>query len=206
MVTQHAFSFGEHYDPDLLRFGPMVCHDDHRLGSGRGFDTHRHSGLDILTWVVSGRLRHEDSSGRTTVLDPGRLAVLSTGAGVEHSERATDEGPVRFVQVWLAATGDGAAGDPTYDVRPVEPVLGALTELARPQPGAVLSLARLDPLQTVALPVAARVHAYLVTGALTRSSLAEPLSAGDAFLFTDEPVHEITAAVPTDLLVWTFDA
>lgn len=207
MVTQHAFSFGEHYDPERLRFGPMVCHDDHHLGSGKGFDTHRHSGLDIVTWVVSGRLHHRscdgDSSGREAVLEPGQVAVLAAGAGVEHAEHATTDGRARFVQVWLASESTDA---PTYDVRPVEPVTGSLVEVARPQPGAVLSVARLAALETLALPAAAKVHAYVVTGALTRSSMAEPLSAGDAFLFTDEPAHEVTAAVPTELLVWTFAA
>src|SRR5689334_9158618 len=57
-VTHHSFSFGEHYDPERLAFGPLVCHDDHLLGSGRGFDTHHHSDLEIVTWVVSGALRH----------------------------------------------------------------------------------------------------------------------------------------------------
>ena len=54
------------------------------------------------------------------------------------------------------------------------------------------------------LPAAPLLHAYVVTGALLRSSLAEPLSAGDAFEMTDEGAHEVTAGVPTELLVWTF--
>ncbi len=90
-MTHHSFSFGEHYDPERLGFGPMVCHDDHLLGSGRGFDTHHHSDLEIVTWVVSGALRHVDSSGSTTVVEAGSVAVLSTGDGVDHSEHATDD-------------------------------------------------------------------------------------------------------------------
>lgn len=206
MVTQHAFSFGEHYDPERLRFGPMVCHDDHHLGSGKGFDAHRHSGLDIVTWVVTGMLRHwssgGDSSGRSEVVEPGQVAVLSAGSGVEHAEHATEDGRVRFVQVWLAS--DGSRAEPTYDVRPVAPATGSLVEVVSPQEGATLHVARLEAGQTVALPAAPMVHAYVVTGALTRSSLAEPLATGDAFLFTDEPAHEVTAALPTELLVWAF--
>ncbi|MDN4161021.1 pirin family protein [Nocardioides abyssi] len=207
MVTHHAFSFGAHYDPERLRFGPMVCHDDHHLGSGKGFDTHRHSGLDIVTWVVSGRLSHRDSSGHEAVVSPGEVAVLASGSGVEHAEHATPDGRARFVQVWLAADPDRADAEPTYAVTPAPAAAtpgGGLVELVSPQPGAVLSLARLDALETLTLPAADRLHAYVVTGALTRSSLAEPLTAGDAFLFTDEPAHQVTAAVPTELLVWTF--
>jgi redox-sensitive bicupin YhaK (pirin superfamily) len=193
-LTRHAFSFGPVYDPDRLAFGPMVCHDDHLLGPGRGFDTHRHSGLEIVTYVVSGALRHTDSTGSTSVVTAGSVAVLSTGAGVEHSEIATDDGPCRFVQVWLRSE---RGGEPAYAVSdsasPVEPL-----------PGAVLRLARLDDGVPLTLPTAPRLHAYVVTGSLLRSSLAEPLSTGDAFEMTDEGSHELTAGVPTELLVWTF--
>ena len=172
----------------------MVCHDDHLLGPGRGFATHRHSGLEIVTYVVSGALRHTDSTGSESVVPAGSVAVLSTGAGVEHSEFATDDGPCRFVQVWLRAE---AAGEPAYTIHE-----GA-TSVA-PLPGAALEVARLDPRVPRTLPAAPLLHAYVATGALLRSSLAEPLSAGDAFEMTDEGAHEVTAGVPTELLVWTF--
>lgn len=201
-LTQHAFSFGSHYDPERLRFGPMVCHDDHRLARGKGFLTHRHSGLEIVTWVVAGALAHTDSTGRTTVVEPGSVAVLSARSGVEHSEVAAAP-QTRFVQVWLASD---AEGDPTYDVRPVELAAGTLTPVVAPLPGATFSVARLQPGQSVVLPAAPRQHVFVATGALTRSSLAEPLSAGDAFLMTEHPATEVTAGGATDLLVWSFDS
>jgi redox-sensitive bicupin YhaK (pirin superfamily) len=201
-VTRHSFAFGADYDPARLSFGPMICHDDHLLGPGRGFDTHRHSGLEIVTWVVSGALRHTDSTGSTTVVPAGSVAVLSTGDGVEHSEFAADEGPCRFVQVWLRSDGSGAA--PSYDVSAPSVASGGRTPLAEPLSGARLSLARIADGDTVPLPAAPRLHVYVVTGALLRSSLAEPLSEGDAFEMTDEPSHEVKAGVPTDLLVWEF--
>jgi quercetin 2,3-dioxygenase len=193
-LTLHSFSFGSDYDPERLEFGPMVCHDDHLLGPGRGFDAHRHSGLEIVTYVVSGALRHTDSTGSTSVVPAGSVAVLSTGDGVEHSELATDDEPCRFVQVWLRAE---TAGAPSYTVHE------DATTVA-PLPGAVLDVARLEPGVPHTLPAAPLLHAYVVTGALLRSSLAEPLSAGDAFEMTDEGAHEVTAGVPTVLLVWTF--
>jgi len=203
-ATQHAFSFGPRYDPALLAFGPMVCHDDHVLRAGAGFEAHRHTGLDIVSWVVSGALLHTDTTGATHRVEAGSVAHLSAGAGVEHSEVA-GEAMTRFVQVWLTA-GEQAPDEPSYDVRAVPP-----SELAGPDPvtlvalpGATLTVARPDAGEVVTLPAAARVHAYLTSGALTRSSLAEPMSAGDAFLLTDEPAHEVTAAVPSELLVWSF--
>jgi redox-sensitive bicupin YhaK (pirin superfamily) len=202
-VTHHSFAFGEHYDAERLGFGPMVCHDDHLLGSGRGFDTHHHSGLEIVTWVVSGALRHVDSGGAATVVEAGSVAVLSTGDGVDHSEHATASGPCRFVQTWLRP-GEGGKSEPGYTTRPVTLPPNQLVQAARPRPDAVLWVARLDDHGSLELPAAGRVHAFVATGALLRSSLAQPLSAGDAFLMTDEPAHRVTAGVPTDLLVWTF--
>jgi quercetin 2,3-dioxygenase len=202
-VTHHSFSFGEHYDAERLGFGPMVCHDDHLLGSGRGFDTHRHSDLEIVTWVVSGALRHTDSSGSTTVLEAGSVGVLSTGDGVDHSEHATEAGPCRFIQMWLRPV-EGES-EPGYTSRPVTLPANELVPVAQPRMDAVLWAGRLDGRGSIELPAAPRVHAFVATGALLRSSLAEPLHAGDAFLMTDEPAHTVTAGVPTDLLVWTFD-
>jgi redox-sensitive bicupin YhaK (pirin superfamily) len=193
-LTMHSFSFGSDYDPERVGFGPMVCHDDHLVGPGKGFDTHPHSGLEIVTYVVSGALRHTDSTGSESVVAAGSTAVLSTGAGVEHSELATDDGPCRFVQVWLRSE---SAGEPSYTVH------DGSTSI-QPLPGAVLEVARLDPGVPHTLPAAPLLHAYVATGALLRSSLAEPLSAGDAFEMTDEGAHEVTAGVPTALLVWTF--
>ncbi len=128
------------------------------------------------------------------------MAHLSAGAGVEHSEHATPDGPCRFVQVWLRGDSDTT---PTYDVRPVALDHGRLVP-ALTIGDATLAVARLDGGDVLALPAAPRVHAFVATGALLRFSLAEPLAAGDAMLLTDEPSYDVTAAVPTDLLVWTF--
>jgi len=207
-ATWHAFSFGEHYDPERLSFGPMVCHDEHLLGCGTGFETHRHQGLDIVTWVVSGALTHTDPSGSVT-LEPGQVGWLHAGDGVEHSEVAAAP-QTRWVQVWLTAPDDAPA-EPAYAVHPVPPAPGEVVEALRLGPDRALHVARLAAGDTVTLPEAARRHVYVASGALTRSSEAEPLHAGDAFLFTAEdgdaggPV-EITAAVPTELLVWELPA
>lgn len=203
----HSFSFGPHYDPEHLSFGPMVCHDEHLLGSGAGFDDHAHDGLEIVTWVVSGAVVHTDSLGGSAVLEAGDCGVLSAGSGVRHTEIASGDGPARFVQVWLTpATPDR---DPAYARATVEggglvPVVGAAGPLSVDVPGAAFAVARLEAGESVAIPAAARAHVFLASGALLRFSLAEPLSAGDAFALTAEPAHEVTAAVPTQLLVWSF--
>jgi len=207
--TQHGFSFGSHYDPDWLSFGPIVCHDDHLLGTGNGFDEHPHSDLEIVTFVVSGALRHTDSLGTEETLAAGDLAVLSAGAGVRHGETAASA--VRFVQVWLRPDEVGAA--PAYARTSAAaavpgaglvPIAGAGSAVEVGVAGASYAVARLGANESLTLPAASRLHAYVTTGALKRFGLAEPLQAGDAICFVDEPDHEITAAVPTELLVWTF--
>ncbi|WP_169576561.1 pirin family protein [Nocardioides halotolerans] len=203
-LTLHAFSFGSSYDADHVRFGPMVCHDDHLLRVGEGFAPHEHADLSIVTWVVSGALDHDGPTGAARV-EPGQVAVLRTGRGVTHAEVAAAP-QTRFVQVWLAASDEAGPSAPTYDVLTPELTPGTLVRVAEPEPGAVLSVVRLGDHQSVVIPSGPRTHVYVARGALLRSSLAEPLHEGDAFLFTDEPDTELTAGVPTDLLVWSFAA
>lgn len=199
--TLHAFSFGTWYDPEWVSFGPMVCHDEHLLRSGDGFDTHPHSDQVIVSWVLSGALTHADSTGATATLSPGEVGVLHAGDGVEHSEVAAAP-QTRFVQVWLAPPAPG--GPTSYDVVPAPATTGAFVEVAEPVPGATFWVCRLADGQSVTTPAAPKVHVFVARGALLRSSLAEPLHVGDAFLFTDEPAHELTAGVDTELLCWTF--
>ena len=201
--TRHSFSFGEHYDPENVAFGPLVCHDDHRLKAGAGFGDHPHRDAEIVTWVLSGSLRHTDSEGHTAQVRPGEVQVLSAGSGVTHSEVAGPEGQVRFVQAWL--TPDEPGTPPAYSVTPVDLVPGELTPVTRVGSRATLLVARLGSGDTVTLPDAPLQHVFVAGGALTRSSLAEPLADGDAFRITDHPGLEVTAAVPTELLVWTFN-
>jgi redox-sensitive bicupin YhaK (pirin superfamily) len=203
-ATRHAFSFGAVYDPAHVAFGPMICHDEHVLGNGRGYDTHRHAGLDIVTWVVSGALTHADSvsspAGGSHTLLPGEVGHLRAGAGVEHSEIAAAP-QTRFVQVWLRGE-DGE--EPSYDVHPVSP--GTLTE-ALTVAGSTLWVSRLSAGASVTLPEGRLLHVYVASGALLRNSLAEPLAAGDAMLVSDEarPLS-LSAAVDTELLIWRLSA
>lgn len=210
--TRHSFSFGAHYDPANTGFGPLVCHDDHLVGTGAGFADHPHRGVDIVTWVLAGALEHRDSAGHTGIVRPGQVQVLRAGSGVTHSETAA-QGPLRFVQAWLTSADPDA--EPAYAVHDVAPRTGLLTEAVSLDSGAALHVARLAAGDSVTLPDAPLLHVFVASGALIRSSLAEPLAEGDAFRITrptdpgpgsgsgHSPTFEVTAAVPTELLVWT---
>jgi redox-sensitive bicupin YhaK (pirin superfamily) len=199
--TRHSFSFGSHYDPENVAFGPLVCHDDDRLKAGSGFPDHEHRDVEIVTWVLSGSLQHADSSGHTAVVRPGEVQVLSAGSGVTHSEVAGPEGQVRFVQAWLRAEETGTP--PAYSLTPVTLPPGELTEVVALGSSRLL-VARLGAGDTVTLPDEPLQHVFVARGALTRFSLAEPLADGDAFRASDAPGLEVTAAVPSELMVWAF--
>ena len=208
--TRHSFSFGPHYDQDNVGFGPLICHDDHVLKPGAGFPDHGHRDLEIVTWVVAGAVVHTDAGGEPVVLRPGTVAVQSAGTGVRHGEVAADDvGPTRFVQAWLTPDADDA--EPSYAVATPDlstgglvPVAGEGTSLAIGAAGATLAAARLGAGEQVTLSGAPLQHVFVATGSLARSSLAEPLQAGDAFRITDQPGLVLTAASPTELLVWSF--
>lgn len=189
-ATWHAFSFGSFYDPANVAFGPMTCHDEHLLAEGKGFSEHHHAGIVAVSWVLSGAVAHTDSLGSSHVLRPGEVGVLATGDGVSHAEIAAAPA-TRFVQVWLT----GSAGEPSYTVSEAP-----VTVL-----GSRFSVYDLTSGEGARLPSGPLVHVYVATGALLRSSLAEPLAAGDAFLVRDEDGLRVTAAVDTQLLVWELD-
>ena len=204
--TRHSFSFGPSYDAERVSFGPLVALNDDLLGSGAGYDAHRHADVVLVTWVVSGALEHTDESG-TSTQQAGELAVTRAGSGTTHSERAAGTA-TRFVQAWLTPGAPG--GEPARHTTTPDLSGGELVAVAGADdlgvPGATLYLADLPAGATVPVPAAALRYVFVVSGALTRSSLAEPLSAGDAFEVRDEGELELTTAVPTQLAVWAFDA
>ena len=205
-LTRHSFSFGPHYDAENVGFGRLVCHDEHLLASGGGFAEHPHRDVEIVTWVLAGELHHDDSEGHAGVVRPGQVQVLSAGAGVTHSEFAGPSGPTRFVQAWLTPEATGTP--PAYSITAATLIPGALSEVARIG-DATFWVARLGAGQSLTLPEAPRQHVYVASGALTRSSLAQPLADGDAFRITrseagPHPDLTLSAAAATELLVWTF--
>jgi redox-sensitive bicupin YhaK (pirin superfamily) len=100
--TWHSFSSGAHYDPDNIAHGMLVGVDEHVVAPGAGFDWHGHRGVAIVSWVVSGRLRHEDDAGRVRRVGPGEVLIQRTGSGIRHCEvNASAREPLRVVQMTL---------------------------------------------------------------------------------------------------------
>ncbi len=205
-ATLNSFSFGEHYDPANLGFGPMICHNDDLVQPGSGYPDHPHSDLEIVTWVLDGVLLHTDSRGNTERLEPGSLQVMSAGSGLRHAEMAdAASGPTRFLQTWLRPDEPGLA--PTWRSEQVRPTPGTTTVVGAGglqigTRGATLAIARLQPGESAVLPETGLVHAFVAEGAGQLDDLT--VGAGDAVRISDHPGAGFTASAATELLLWSF--
>ncbi|MFD6344838.1 pirin family protein [Streptomyces roseolus] len=195
--TRHAFSFGAHYDPDNLRFGPLLAVNEERLAPGAGFDEHPHSHTEIVTWVVEGELTHRDSTGHETLVRPGDLQHLSSASGVRHVERNAGDVPLVFVQMWLAPLEPG--GSPSYDL-----VRGLEGPYPVPAAGATLHVHRLAAGEEAGLPAAGTLYVHVVRGAVALAG--EDLAPGDAARVTDAAGPTLRAVSDAEALVWASDA
>ncbi|MFF3391124.1 pirin family protein [Streptomyces sp. NPDC002669] len=201
ILSRHAFSFGTFYDPDNLRFGPVMAVNEERLAPGAGFEEHPHSHTEIVTWVVEGELTHRDSTGRATVVRPGDLQHLSAASGVRHVERNDGDTPLTFVQMWLAPLEAG--GEPAYTI---VPGLADAAPYALPAAGAALRVHRPATGERVALPAAPLVYVHVAAGSVRLGDGGEALGPGDSVRITGEAGPELVATGPAEVLVWELPA
>lgn len=217
LTSRHALSFGPHYDPANTSFGLLVALNEDTLAPGSGFGPHPHRDLEIVSWVVEGELRHEDSAGAQGRAAPGLVQCLSAGSGVVHSEvNASATAPLHLVQAWLQTAEPGAAPSyATVDLREAldagEPVAvasgrGHPGAAVLRQPGAVLWAVRPRAGARVELPGGAYVHVHVTRGAVELEG-AGTLEAGDAARLRDVPGLRLSGGVrcpgpAAELLVW----
>lgn len=204
MSTRHSFSYGIHYDPANVGFGPLVALNDERLPAGTGYDDHRHAATEIVTWVVSGSLHHRDSLGNDAVHGAGTIARASTGSGIVHAERATGTDPVRFLQMMLRP--EHVDAEPSYDLTTV-PDRDGLHPLVGPGclvlgvPGACF-LAGTAPAGELVLPEAAMLHLFVVEGRLLVGDAH--LGPADAARLVGEGGASVQVESRTLIGVWAF--
>ena len=210
-TTWHSFSFGAHYDPANTGFARLVAHNDEQLPPGTGYADHPHTDVEIVTWVLSGALRHTSTVG-TGVIGPGQVQRLSAGTGVVHAEVNDTDVETRFLQAWVRPDEDGLA--PSYLARQVDPVDGwtciadgdgrGVAPLA--SAGTSLHTAHLAHGQRLDLPEAASLHVFVAEGEVQLGERV--LKAGDAARLLDEGGRQVTGESTGEtaghLVVWAF--
>jgi redox-sensitive bicupin YhaK (pirin superfamily) len=105
------FSFAEYYNPSNIHFGALRVLNDDLVQCGKGFDTHPHENMEIISYVVNGELTHRDSMGNERTLTRGQIQYMSAGTGVTHSEYNHGKETLRFLQIWLFPDKKGYAPD-----------------------------------------------------------------------------------------------
>jgi len=217
--SRHSFSFGPHYDPANTHFGLLMVNNEDVVAAGRGYDTHAHNEMEVLTWVLAGALVHRDSAGHSGVIHPGAAQRMSAGTGILHSEKSDAGHDVHFVQMWVVPDTEKIA--PGYDQLDVGSALesGDLLVVASGMPRhrhdsaisirqehAALYAARLAPGAGTVSPVAPLAHLFVARGSVELEG-AGVLGTGDAARITGADGQRVTAGPDgAEVLMWEMHA
>lgn len=133
--SHHTFSFAGYYNPDRMNFGVLRVLNDDMVSQGRGFGTHPHDNMEIISIPLEGDLEHKDSMGNTTVIRQGDVQVMSAGTGIYHSEyNKNADQPVKFLQIWVFPNQKDVT--PRYDQITLDPhrLRNQLSQVLSPNP------------------------------------------------------------------------
>ncbi|QHM73446.1 pirin family protein [Mixta intestinalis] len=119
----HTFSFANYYDANFMGFSALRVINEDVIDAGQGFGTHPHKDMEILTYVLSGTVEHQDSMGNKEQIPAGEFQIMSAGTGVRHSEyNASSSEPLHLYQIWIIPEKTGI--EPRYEQRRFADVQG----------------------------------------------------------------------------------
>jgi redox-sensitive bicupin YhaK (pirin superfamily) len=212
----HSFSFANYFDPAHMGWGNLRVINEDRIAPGTGFGTHGHRDMEIISYVLSGNLAHQDSMGNVKGIPPGDVQRMSAGSGVRHSEFNHAEGQsTHFLQIWIEPNVTGI--DPGYEQKtvPESAKRGQLALVAAPAKEAQVAAhaveihadARMyaglfDGAEGTVLPLntARKAYVFLVRGALKVNG--QVLAAGDAALLQSESSLALSEGQDAEVLVF----
>ena len=185
----HTFSFADYYDPGHMGFGPLRVINEDRINPDKGFGTHGHRDMEIISYVLDGELAHKDSMGNGSSIVPGDVQRMSAGSGVRHSEFNHAQSVTHFLQIWIEPNELGI--EPGYEQKHFDAASkrGQLRLIAssdardgsvKIHQDASLYAALLDGAEKVthALSAGRRAYVHVARGKVTVNGT--PLEAGDA--------------------------
>ena len=208
----HSFSFAGYHDPRFMGWGNLRVINEDRVAPGMGFGKHSHRNMEIISYVLSGELAHEDSMGNIKGIPPGDVQRMSAGTGVSHSEfnHAKDQ-TTHFLQIWIEP--NTLEVSPGYEQKtiPLEAKQGKLCLVASPigennsvkiHADAKLYAGLFDGAETATLTISPQRKAYvhLIRGSLNVNG--EMLSGGDALLIQEEAAIHLKNGEKAEVLVF----
>jgi redox-sensitive bicupin YhaK (pirin superfamily) len=210
--TYHTFSFGEYYDPHNMGFRSLRVINEDFVAAGRGFPTHGHSDMEIVTYILDGALEHRDSMGNGSVIRPGDVQRMSAGTGVRHSEKnSSAEESVHLLQIWILPAEQGT--EPGYEQKGFaeEERRGRLRLVASPdgrdgsvtiRQDASLYATLLEAGQSVEHTLGAGRHAWAQVARGAVEINGHSLAQGDGAAASEEERLVITASEPAEVLLF----
>ena len=212
----HSFSFAGYHDPQFMGWGNLRVINEDRVAPGMGFGKHSHRNMEIISYVLSGELAHEDSMGNIKGIPPGDIQRMSAGAGVTHSEfnYAKDQS-THFLQIWIEPSTLEIA--PSYEQKTIPQAnkLGklCLVASANGQDGSIALSADAkvyaglfdgDQSAKLAIDPHRKAYVHLIRGSLDING--QTLSGGDALLIQDENHLDLTNGKNAEVLIFDLSA
>ena len=210
--TYHTFSFGDYYDPSHMAFRSLRVINEDVVQAGRGFPTHGHRDMEIITYILNGALQHRDSMGSGSIIRRGDAQRMSAGTGVTHSEsNPSKDEPVHLLQIWILPERTGQ--QPEYEEKKFsdEEKHNKLKLIVSPNAadGSVLIhqdakiyASILDAGQTVTHEIANGRHAWLQIAGGAVELNGTPLKHGDGAAVSEESELRIVSSEPSEVLLF----
>jgi quercetin 2,3-dioxygenase len=212
--SKHTFSFGNYFDRNFMGFASLRVINEDKVLPAKGFGTHGHSDMEIISYVLDGSLEHKDSIGNGSIIRPGDVQRMSAGTGILHSEyNASATDPVHFLQIWILPDTKGI--EPSYEQKhfSAEDRQGKLRLVASPdgRDGSVtihqdanLYIAALNNGETVNRAIADGRVAWIQVAKGAIELNGETLTAGDGAAIEEESAISI-AGTADDTEILLFD-